>query len=76
LTFRDICRDVWENHRGKLLGSLAGLLTALLIMWVGFLWTFFVLVCVLVGFAIGKRMDDHKEDLVDVLDRILPPGGE
>lgn len=69
-------REVLESHRGKLIGSVIGLLVALLIMWVGFLWSLFVMACVFVGFWIGKRMDDHKENLVDVLDRILPPGNE
>lgn len=76
MTFRDLGREILEGHRGKLIGSLIGLLVALLIMWVGFLWALFVLVCVLVGFWIGKRMDDSKENLVEVLDRILPPGSE
>ncbi|MDP2858042.1 MAG: DUF2273 domain-containing protein [Bacillota bacterium] len=76
MSIRDTGRDILENHRGKLLGSLIGLLVALLIMWVGFLWTLFVLACVLTGFWIGKRMDDSKENLVEVLDRILPPGSE
>ena len=74
MDLREICQEIWQNHRGKLVGSLVGLFFALLIMWVGFLWTVFVVACVLVGFWIGKRMDDNKENLVDVLDRILPPG--
>jgi uncharacterized membrane protein len=72
VSFRDMAREIMESHRGKVIGSVIGLLIALLIMWVGFLWSIFVLACVLVGFWIGKRMDDHKENLVEVLDRILP----
>jgi len=71
---RELAQDLWQNHRGKLVGSLLGLVFAAFVMWVGFLWTVFVFICVIVGFWVGKRMDDHKENLVEVLDRILPPG--
>lgn len=71
---RELCEQAWENHRGKLIGTLIGLFLAVLVIWVGVLWSVFVLICMGVGFFIGKRMDDHKEDLAEVLDRILPPG--
>lgn len=71
---RELCEEVWENHRGKLMGTLIGLFLAVLVIWVGVLWSVFILICMGVGFFIGKRMDDHKEDLAEVLDRILPPG--
>lgn len=71
---RELCEEVWENHRGKLIGTLIGLFLAMLVIWVGVLWSVFILICMGVGFFIGKRMDDHKEDLAEVLDRILPPG--
>ncbi len=29
--------------------------------------------CMVVGYFIGKRIDD-KEDLMDILDKLLPPG--
>jgi uncharacterized membrane protein len=74
MTLRDLAEEVWDNHRGKLLGTLIGLFFALVIMWAGFLWAIFIFGCTFVGFFIGKRMDEHKENLAEVLDRILPPG--
>lgn len=74
MTFREIVHEIWENHRGKLLGTLIGLFVALLVLWVGVLWSLFILACMLVGYWLGKRMDEHKENLAEVLDRILPPG--
>jgi len=74
MAMRELCEEVWENHRGKLIGTLIGLFLAMLVIWVGVLWSAFILICMGVGFFIGKRMDDHKEDLAEVLDRILPPG--
>ncbi|MCL5047076.1 MAG: DUF2273 domain-containing protein [Actinobacteria bacterium] len=72
--WEDVFRDLLENHRGKILGGLIGLVFALMIIRFGFFWSIFIGVCVLVGYLIGKRMDDNKEDLVDVLDKFLPPG--
>lgn len=74
MSLRDLSQDIWDNHRGKLLGTLLGLFIAVLIIWVGFLWAMFILVCMTIGYLVGKRMDDHKENLAEVLDRFLPPG--
>ncbi len=74
MSFREIAQEVWDNHRGKLLGTLLGFFVALLIIWVGFLWAVFIMLCMSIGFFVGKRMDDHKENLAEVLDRFLPPG--
>jgi hypothetical protein len=43
-------------------------------MTVGLLWTLFLVLCVTVGYCVGRRLDEGKEDLMDVLDRLLPPG--
>lgn len=72
--WEELLRDLIENHRGKLLGALFGLVFALMIIRFGFWWSLFIAVFVFVGYWVGKRMDDHKEDLVDVLDKFLPPG--
>ncbi len=68
-------KEIWVNHRGKFLGSLFGLLFALSVMAIGLLWTLFWMLCVLIGYQVGKKMDEEKENLVDVLERYLPPGG-
>ncbi|MHB9146060.1 MAG: DUF2273 domain-containing protein [Symbiobacteriia bacterium] len=72
--WEELLRDLIENHRGKLLGALFGLVFALLIIRFGFWWSLFITASIFVGYWVGKRMDDHKEDLVDVLDKFLPPG--
>jgi len=68
---------MWENillelfrHRGKLIGLLIGLLFAYLVIDHGFLITLFVMLCLYIGFTIGKRFDDN-ESLRGVLERIL-----
>ena len=71
---REAMREMWENHRYKLLGALIGLVFSVLVMTIGLLWTFFVAVCVFIGYQVGKRMDEEKEDLADILERYLPHG--
>jgi len=69
-----ICESLLENHRGKFLGSCAGLLVALSIIRIGFWWTVFIVLCCYVGYHIGRRVDDQKENLVEIIERYLPPG--
>ncbi|MHC1746079.1 MAG: DUF2273 domain-containing protein [Negativicutes bacterium] len=66
-------REIWEQHSGKIIGATAGLLIGILIITFGFFRTLFVLLCIIAGFIIGKKIDE-KEDLMDILDKLLPPG--
>jgi uncharacterized membrane protein len=61
---------VWE-HKGKLLGVVAGLFFGILYLLVGFWDTLVFLVFVSTGYYIGRKLD-QKEDLREILDRILP----
>ncbi len=67
-------KELFENHRGKTLGSFIGLAISLSIYKLGFLWTIFITICVFVGYQVGRRMDEEKEGLMDILERLLPPG--
>ncbi|MBQ9635695.1 MAG: DUF2273 domain-containing protein [Acidaminococcaceae bacterium] len=71
--FKDIFTDIWLNYRGRFLCSLAGLAIASLFLVVGFWQTLFLMLFVAGGFFIGYKID-KKEDLVEWLDRLLPPG--
>ncbi|MBP2642269.1 MAG: hypothetical protein H6Q67_156 [Firmicutes bacterium] len=68
-----IWEGVWQQHSGKILGVLTGLILGVLIICFGFFRTLFVLVCVIAGYVVGKRIDE-KEDIMDILDKLLPPG--
>ena len=63
--------EQFHQHRGKVLGLLSGFLVSILLLTVGFIKTFFIVGCSLIGYFIGKRIDNH-EDLRDIVDRILP----
>lgn len=72
--FDELVRDLMENHRGKIIGSLVGLVLSLMIIRYGFFWSVFISLLVLAGYLIGKRVDETKEDLWDLLDKFLPSG--
>jgi uncharacterized membrane protein len=66
--------EILSNHRGKLIGSLLGLVIALAIIRLGFLWTVFAGILTFLGYSIGRRVDEQKENVLDIIDRYLPPG--
>jgi uncharacterized membrane protein len=68
-----LLQEIWRAHSGKIIGLVAGLVLGLMIIAIGFLQALFVLICMIVGYIIGKRIDD-KEDLMEIVDRLLPPG--
>ncbi|MED1782601.1 DUF2273 domain-containing protein [Brevibacillus fortis] len=65
---------VWEllwEHKGKLMGILAGLFFGIIYLLAGFWDTLVLVVLVGTGYYIGRKLD-HKEDLREILDKILP----
>lgn len=68
--------DLWHRHRGKLVGSACGLAFALVVMAAGIFWTLFITVCVVVGYSIGKRLDEDYEDLGDFVQRLMSHGSK
>jgi hypothetical protein len=58
---------VLRLHRGKLIGAGVGLGVALLVMWVGWLWSLLILAFMLVGGATGGWLVDSQTD-VDLVD--------
>ena len=71
--WNEILNDLWRVYRGRLLGSVFGLFIGAMILILGFLQTIFLLICISAGFFIGNKID-KKEDLLEWLDRLLPPG--
>lgn len=71
--WNEILNDLWRVYRGRLLGSVFGLFIGAMFLILGFLQTIFLLICISAGFFIGNKVD-KKEDLLEWLDRLLPPG--
>ena len=72
---RNFVIDVFESHRTRKFGFIAGLITGGAILLIGFFNTLFILLCGVVGLFVGSRFDS-KDDLVEKLlhklDELLP----
>ena len=68
-----LLKQVWQAHGGKIGGLLIGFFVGMLIIAIGFFQALFVFICMVVGYIVGKRIDE-KEDLLDIIDKLLPPG--
>jgi len=65
--------EIWQSHSGKISGIVIGMLFGIFILMFGFFHTMFVMLCMIFGYIIGKRIDE-KEDIMDILNKILPRG--
>ncbi len=60
---------MWENilsellvkHRGKTIGIALGLIASILFVSFGFWKTFFIAICIGLGYLLGKSIDDDKD---------------
>lgn len=50
---------LWQEHRGKSVGVILGLTASILFVTMGFWRTIFIVICLAVGYWIGKRVDEH-----------------
>lgn len=62
------------RHRGKIVGSVAGLAVGSSILWLGILRTLLLALLVTVGYLVGRLWDGDPDGLVSWIDRLLPPG--
>lgn len=70
----DEVKQFLARNRGRIIGALAGLIIAMLIIHYGFFRALFICAMVAIGYIIGKRLDDEQSGLSDLLDRFLPNG--
>ncbi|HHV45557.1 MAG TPA: DUF2273 domain-containing protein [Tissierellia bacterium] len=71
---KDILYDVLryiKTNTGKTIGTLVGLLSAILILTIGFFKTLLILILSTSGYIIGKKID-RGEDVIDsLMNRII-----
>lgn len=65
--------ELYSSHKGEIIGTVSGLIFALFVIFIGFWKTLFIGICMFIGYYIGKKFS-NKEELFELLDRILPPG--
>ena len=56
----ELLRSLLTNHRGKLGGALVGLLFGIFAVTWGLGKALFIMICLVVGYAIGSRLDNNK----------------
>ena len=71
---KDYIITFYKENAGAVLGSTVGLLTSVSILTIGLFKTLFIVIFVLMGYYIGKRMSYDKDYIKKFLDKILPPG--
>lgn len=64
--------DLWAEHKGKIIGIICGVIAAIIILVFGFFKFLFILFCGIIGYLIGKVID-NRENIRDIIDRIFPP---
>jgi uncharacterized membrane protein len=70
--WQEILMKLFMTSRWRIIGATVGLVVGILFLLLGFFATVFLLLCIGIGFYIGYKMD-AGEDLVDLLDNLLPP---
>jgi len=69
----DYFQKFWQERRREIIGGIVGLIIGIIIITLGFFKTIFVILCTVLGYYIGKNVD-KKDDILNLLDKILPPG--
>lgn len=70
---KEFLLNIFSKNQGKIIGAFIGLILSVFILLIGFFRTLLIAVFVFAGYYIGKKID-NKEDLIELLDRILPSG--
>ena len=63
-----------KTHNAAFIGGAIGLFLGLFLIIFGFWKTLFVIILTGAGYYIGKKYFSNKDDLRELLDKILPPG--
>jgi len=71
--WREKLIEILTYHRGKIIGVILGFILSLMVLFIGFLKTLFIVFCIWLGYIIGKKYDE-REDIKEILNKILPPG--
>lgn len=60
------------TYKGRIIGSLVGLIAGLLWAFLGFWRAVAFLICIFLGFFLGKKIDE-RGSIRNILERIIPP---
>lgn len=68
---RELLLAEWRDHRGRLVGTISGVLVGIAILLFGFWPIMFIALCGIAGWLIG-RQHDERVDWQELLDGIMP----
>lgn len=71
---KDTILSFYKAHRGGVNGAIIGFIVAVFILLIGFFQVFFIVICMSIGYYIGKIVSSDKDYIKKLFDRILPPG--
>ncbi|HEY9061311.1 MAG TPA: DUF2273 domain-containing protein [Pseudobacteroides sp.] len=71
---KDTIYSFYKSHKGEVNGAIIGLLIAISVLMIGLLKFIFIVICMAVGYYIGKVISVDKDYLRKLLDKIFPPG--
>lgn len=71
--FKERLLNFLSMNFGKVIGSFLGLLIGILFFTLGFFKTILLIILISLGYYIGNKIDKH-ESIIEILDKILPPG--
>ncbi|NPV90389.1 MAG: DUF2273 domain-containing protein [Firmicutes bacterium] len=63
--------ELWDKHRGKMIGIISGLLLGILVLTLGFWRAIFICLCIFIGYLVGKMVDEKVVDFREVVQRII-----
>lgn len=66
--------ELWERHKGKIVGSMMGLVLALLIRWIGVFWSLLAALFSVGGYFIGRQVDEGFENLESFIEQVRMRG--
>lgn len=69
--WKEKLKEYYENNKGKTIGLTIGLFFGILVLIIGFFRTVFIGLCALLGFYLGKKVDNN-ESILELIERILP----
>lgn len=52
--------SILQEHRGKAIGVFLGLVAGILVISYGFWKALFIMICIFLGYFIGKKLDEDK----------------
>lgn len=67
---REVIINFVLENKGKVFGVFIGLMFSVLTLLIGLFKTVFIVICTILGYYIGKKIDNN-EDIIELVQKIL-----